>query len=196
MESQVLWNSNLGPNPLLTKPFEPGKPVQCQDKISTSSINLHAAQPLKEHSVLLSQTHYPLATCAGSRNLAVCSVGPGANLARFSAARVASVPVAGLAAVLAAVSHGTCVTIIGVDATENTTTVGNHVVHDDVPRSAIVGAVATAASDLAIVVGVKVLDLHCASTVELDNLVRGVESTTSVDVRSSACLLQRTKGND
>lgn len=66
----------------------------------------------------------------------------------------------------------------------------NYIVHDDMASSSVVAAVTTATDHFTIVIGVKVLHIDCAEAVELDDLVSGVESASTVDVGSTAGLLQ------
>jgi hypothetical protein len=75
--------------------------------------------------------------------------------------------------------------VIGVDATQNTAVHGHHVVHDEIPRTAVVGAVATATGNFSVVVGIKVPDADRASPVELENLVVCMESASADDIRGS-----------
>jgi hypothetical protein len=62
---------------------------------------------------------------------------------------------------------------------------------DEVPRATIAGAVPAASRYFSVVVGIEVLHLDRAASVELDDLVIGVERAAAVDVRRAAGLLER-----
>lgn len=93
---------------------------------------------------------------------------------------------------MATVGHDAGVAVISVDATKHAAVDSNHVVHDDVARAAVVGAVAAASHHLTVIIGVEVLDLDCAPSIKLDNLIRGFECTSTIDVGSATGLLERT----
>ena len=129
-----------------------------------------------------------------ARDLAVGAVRPAADLGGLSAAVVARVAVAVLAVVLATVGDDAGVAVVGVDAAQDAAINGNDVVQDNVARGAVVAAVAAAASHLAVVVGVEVLDTDRPEAVELDDLVSGVERAAANDVRGAAGLLEGALG--
>lgn len=58
----------------------------------------------------------------------------------------------------------------------------HNAVDDNVACTAIAATISTAPDHLAIVIGIKVLNIHRSEAVELDNLVRGVECTSTIDV--------------
>lgn len=134
-----------------------------------------------------------LTVCARPRYLAIGTIRARSNLGRLIAVRVARVPVARLAIVLAAVGHCAGISIVGIDTAKDAAIMSNDIVHDDVSRPAVAGAVATASYHLTVVIGVKVLDLDGTSSVKLHNLVRGFECTSTVDIRSAARLLECAK---
>lgn len=61
---------------------------------------------------------------------------------------------------------------------------------DEVSRAAISGAVSAAAGNLAVVAHEEVLHLDRTASVELDDLVVGMERAAAVDVRCAAGLLE------
>lgn len=132
-----------------------------------------------------------LTASGSSRSNAVLSIRPRSNLGRLRATGVALVTVAVLALVLARVGDLAGVTVVGVDAAQNSSVDGDRVLDNHVAGTAVVLAVSAAAHKLAVVLGVEVLDLHSSATVELHNLVAGVESSSTVDVRGAAGLLER-----
>lgn len=131
-----------------------------------------------------------LAVLAQARDSAVLAIGTRALLGRLLAARVTLEAVAGLALVLARVGDLAGITIVGVDAAEDTAVDGDRVLDDDVAGTRVVLAVTAATHQLAVVLGVEVLDLDSALAVELEDFVVGVESTTTVDVRGARALLE------
>ena len=131
-----------------------------------------------------------LASVGETRHLAKLAIRPAANLAGLLAAAVARVAVAVLALVLAAVGDRAGIAVVGVDAAQHAAIDSHDVVHDNVARAAVVGAVAAAAHDLAVVVDVEVLDVDGPEAVELDDLVVGVESAAADDVGGAAGLLE------
>ena len=136
-----------------------------------------------------------LLACGGeARDLAVGAVRPAADLGGLGAAVVARVAVAVLAVVLAAVGDDARVAVVSVDAAQDAAIDGNNAVQEKVARAAVVVAVAAAASQLAVVVGVEVLDADRPEAVELDDLVRGVERAAANDVRGAAGLLEGALG--
>lgn len=120
---------------------------------------------------------------------AVLTIRAGRDLLRLLAGVVAGVLVADLVLVLAAVGDGARVPVVCVDAAEHAAVAGEDVVHDDVPGAAVAAAVAAAADDLAVVLGVEVLDVERAEAVELEDLVVGLEGAAADDVGSAAGLL-------
>ncbi len=129
-----------------------------------------------------------------ARDLAIRAVRPAANLGGLSATVVARVAVAVLAVVLATVGDDARVAVVSVDAAQDAAIDSNDVVQQKVARAAVVAAVAAAASQLAVVVGVEVLDTDRPEAVELYDLVRGVERPAANDVRSAAGLLEGALG--
>jgi len=131
-----------------------------------------------------------LAAGRQARDLAEPAIRARANLGRLGARAVALVAVARLAAALARAGDGTGVAVVCVDAAEHAAVLGDGALDDDVAGAAVVAAVAAAADQLAVVVGVEVLDLDRPEAVELDDLVGGLEGAAAVDVRSSRGLLE------
>lgn len=82
------------------------------------------------------------------------------------------------------------VAIVGVDAADDATINGDDVVECKLARAAVTAAVAAASSNLAIVVGVEVLHGDRSAAVELDDLVRGFEGTSSVYIGRATRLLE------
>lgn len=82
------------------------------------------------------------------------------------------------------------VAIVGVDAADDSTVDGHDVVEYKVARATITAAVAAASSNLAVVVGIEVLHGDRSTAVELDDFVRGLECTSSVDVGRATRLLE------
>lgn len=82
------------------------------------------------------------------------------------------------------------VAIVGVDAADDPTINGEDVVEYKIARATIAAAVAAASSNLSIVVDVEVLHGNRSTAVELDDFVRGLECTSSVDIRRAARLLE------
>lgn len=82
------------------------------------------------------------------------------------------------------------VAIVGVDAADHSTINSHDVVEYKIARAAVSAAVAAAASNLAIVVGIEVLHRDRSAAVELDDFVGGLECTSSVDVGRAASLLE------
>ncbi|KAI6771617.1 hypothetical protein HG531_009242 [Fusarium graminearum] len=95
-----------------------------------------------------------------------------------------------LAAVLASVGDLAGIAVVGVDTAQDTAVDSDRVLDDDVARTAVVLAVATAADQLAVVLSVEILDLDGTTTVELNDLVRGLEGTATVDEGCAAGLLE------
>jgi hypothetical protein len=130
-----------------------------------------------------------------TRGLAISAIRATANLRRLTTAIDALVTVTGLAAVLARIVNGASITIVCVDTAQDTAIDCDDVVQNDVAGATIVGAVATAADNFAIVFRVEVLDLNGATAIELHDLISSLESTTAIDVRSAAGLLERTESD-
>lgn len=113
------------------------------------------------------------------------------DLRRLLATRVALVPITALSIILASIGDLESIAVVGVDATENTAIDSHRILDNDVAGPAVARAVTAAANDLAIVLSEEVLDAHRASTVELEDLVGGLESTAAIDVRGAGGLLER-----
>lgn len=128
-----------------------------------------------------------LSEAAGS---AVLSIRASANLRGLLAAGIALEAIAGLALVLTSVDNLAGISVVGVDAAEDTAVDSHRVLDDEVTGTTVALAVTAAARELAVVVGIEVLDVDGAAAVELEDLVAGVESATAVDVGSSAGLLE------
>lgn len=112
-----------------------------------------------------------------------------ANLLRLVASVVALVHVARLAVRVARVADGAGITVVGVDAAQDTAVDGDDVVDADNPGSAVARAVAAAADELAKVLDVEVADGDGdADAVDLDDLVGGVEGTAAGDGDVAALL--------
>lgn len=77
-----------------------------------------------------------------------------------------------------------------VDAAELASVLGDDAVDVDDAGAAVAGAVAAAADHLAVILGVKVVDVQRAAAVELENLVRGTEGTTTVDGGGTGRMLE------
>lgn len=114
-----------------------------------------------------------------------------ANLLGLLASIIALEAIAILALALARVGNGASVAIVGVDATQHATVDGDGALDDHVSRAAVALAVAAAAHQLAVVLGVEVGDLDGAAAVELDDLVRGVEGAAALDEGGARGLLER-----
>lgn len=132
--------------------------------------------------VALLFTCCPLAVGAEVGGGAVGAIRTGSNLARLRAAGVALIAVADLVVVLARVGDLAGVTVVGVDAAQNTAALSNDTVNDNVTGTSVARAVTTAANKFTVVVGIEVLDLDSSTTVELDDLVLSLEGTTAIDV--------------
>ena len=83
----------------------------------------------------------------------------------------ALVTVAALVVALARVDDLACITEVGVDAAQHTSILRSHAFDDDVTGTAVGTAVTATADDLAVVLGVEVLDADCAAAIELEDLV-------------------------
>lgn len=117
-------------------------------------------------------------------------IGPGANLLRLASVIVPLIPVTALPVVLARVGDGAGIPVVGVDTAQHPAVNGDGVLDDHVARPAVAVAVAAAADQLAVVLGVEVGDDDVAAAVELEDLVVGVEGAAAVDVRGARLLLE------
>lgn len=91
---------------------------------------------------------------------------------------------------MASVADLAGIAIVGVDATQDTSVNSDRVLDDHVARTAVVLAVTAAADQLAVVLGIEVLDLDGATAVELNDLIVSVESATTVNEGCAAGLLE------
>lgn len=129
-------------------------------------------------------------TVGRDRALAISPIEPRTNLCRLVSAGVACISIATLAIILAGIVDCASVAIVGVDSTNDSTINGDDVVEYKIARATIPAAVATASGDLAVVVDVEVLHRDRSTAVELDDLVVGLECTSSVNVGRAARLLK------
>lgn len=117
-------------------------------------------------------------------------VGPRANLLGLAPVIVPLEPVAALPVVLARVRDSAGVPVVGVDTAQHAAVNSDRVLNDHVVGAAVAVAVAAAADQLAVVLGVEVGDDDVAAAVELEDLVVGVEGAAAVDVRGAGLLLE------
>jgi hypothetical protein len=81
------------------------------------------------------------------------------------------VSVTALARVLATVRDTACITIVGVNAAEDSAIFGNNVIEDNIAGSSVRRAITATANDLAVVLSIEILDGNCTTAIELENLV-------------------------
>jgi hypothetical protein len=155
-----------------------------------ANIQIHRVFPHKSSFPSFITLINHLTASGSSRSNAELAIRPRPNLGRLRATGVTLVTIAVLALVLARVADLAGIAVVGVDTAQNTSVDGDRVLDDNVARTAVALAVSTAAHKLAVVFGVEVLDLNRSATVELYNLVAGVESSSTVDERGAAGLLE------
>jgi hypothetical protein len=131
-----------------------------------------------------------LAVLGRARYRAVRPIRTRSDLLRLLTTRIALVPIAALAVILAGIGDFAGITVVRVDAAEHPAVDGDRVLDNDMARPAVARTVAAVADDLAVVLGEEVLDTYRAAAVELEDLVFGPEGTATVDVGCAGGLLQ------
>lgn len=127
---------------------------------------------------------------AESRKDTVLSIMARSQLLGLLTIRVAFIAAAALVAILARVGDFADIAIVAVDTAELTTILCNDILDVDVSWAAIVLAVSTAAEKLAVVLDEEIIDIQRALAIELEDLVRGLESATAVDSRRAGGMLE------
>ena len=152
-------------------------------------INLQGKHTYKYVQRICHHSHSPIIKQSGRYSTllgeplhsAELSIGAGANLVWLVAGVIALEAIAGLAVILARVGNSTCIAIVGIDTAQHATIHSHDIIHDNVPRARIARAVAAGPDNLAVVLGVEVLQAQGGQAIHLDDLVARGEGAAAGD---------------